>query len=118
MIPPRHPGFDLDLGLGVDVDVTVSEAGDGPTAADERETAMAYLVKFDPSVTQSEAEDILGRLSPPEEGIVLAGQGAVVVRAQRSFVEKTEVADSVAMVHPLRTADWEPNRHRVLRDRG
>jgi hypothetical protein len=104
--------------MGIDVDVTVgeSEAGDEAGTGDGEAPPMAYLVKFTPEVTPAEAEGILGHLSPPEEGIVLAGQGAVVVRARQSFVESAKVADSVALVHPVRTAEWEPNRHRVRAD--
>lgn len=112
MSQPDEHGIDLDLGMGVGVDVTVGEAGDGPDDA----PAMAYLLKFDPDVSPAGAEAVLGRLSPPDEGIVLAGQGAVVVRARQSFVESAKVADSVALVHPVRTAEWEPNRHRVRAD--
>lgn len=118
MTTPPPPGIDLDLGLGVDVDVTVDEAAGESDAGDSEAPALAYLVTFDPDVTPAEAERVLGRLSPPDEGVILAGQGAVVVRAGASFVERATGADSVALVHPVRTADWEPNRHRVQAEDG
>lgn len=113
MTPPDHPGFDLDIGMGIDVDVTVGQAGGETEAEEGGQLPRAYLVKFEPDVTATVAESVLGRLSPPEEGIVLAGQGAVVVRACRPFVHNAKVTDSVALVHPVRTGDWKPNRHRV-----
>lgn len=113
MTSPGEPGIDLDLGMGVDVDVTVGEARDDSDAGDGDAPATAYLLKFEADVTPAQAEGVLGRLSPPDEGIVLAGQGAVVVRARRRFVETAKAADVVALVHPVRTGAWEPNRHRV-----
>jgi thiamine pyrophosphate-dependent acetolactate synthase large subunit-like protein len=109
--PPGHPGIDVDLGMGIDVDVSV-EPADAET--DEAETsATAYLLGFDEAVDPADAEAVLGELSPPEESIVLAGQGAVIVRARPEFVRLAERSDCVALVNAVRTPQWEPNRHRV-----
>lgn len=129
MTPSDHPGddagLDIDLGMGIDVDVDVKAEADpdhapvgtpGVESDSDEEPAMSYLIKFDPDVTPAAAEDVLGRLSPPDEGIILAGSGAVIVRAYREFVDSAERQDCVTLVNPVRTKQWEPNRHRVQAD--
>lgn len=119
--------IDIGLGMGIDVDVEVDDEaaeehapvgtpGVEPDLDPDEEPAMAYLVKFDPNVSPDEAEAVLGRLSPPEEGIILAGSGAVILRARQAFVDYAERQDCVVLVNAVRTKTWEPNRHRVQAD--
>lgn len=124
---PSDPDPELDVGLGLDIDVQVdareADQQDAPENAQgvdaPGETAphddptMSYLVQFDPDVTPDQAEAVLGRLSPPDEGIILAGSGAVIVNAHREFVEYAKQTDCVALVNAVHTQQWEPNRHRI-----
>lgn len=124
---PTDPDPELDVGLGLDIDVEVDARGTDDTEATEPaqhdatpeqvpahdDPTMSYLVQFDPDVTPDQAEAVLGRLSPPDEGIILAGSGAVIVNAHREFVEYAKQTDCVALVNAVRTQQWEPNRHRV-----
>lgn len=123
--PTPGDDIDVDLGMGVTVNVDVDEEAataqapvgrtEGEPDPDE-EPAMSYLVKFAPDVTPAKAEAVLGRLSPPGEGIILAGSGAVIVRAGQAFVDQAEREDCVRLVNAVRTKTWEPNRHQVLAD--
>lgn len=130
MTPSDHAGddtgIDIDLGMGIDVEVDVKDEANPDHApigtpgvepdSDDEEPAMSYLIKFDPDVTPAAAEDVLGCLSPPDEGIILAGSGAVIVRAHREFVGFAERQDCVILVNAVRTKQWEPNRHQVRAD--
>lgn len=127
---PTDPDPELDVGLGLDIDVEVDARGtdqeDAPAntrdvaasgeASPPDDPTMSYLVQFDPDVTPDQAEAVLGRLSPPDEGIILAGSGAVIVNAHREFVESAKQADCVALVNAVHTQQWEPNRHRVRKN--
>lgn len=122
LLDPFGDEQELDVGLGMDVDVDVdvrdeerpADADTAPdSSADTDDPALSYLLKFDPDVTPAAAEAVLGRLSPPDEGIILAGHGAVIVRAQRAFVDFAKRQDCVALVNGVRTQQWEPNRHQV-----
>jgi glyoxylate carboligase len=104
MTPSHGDGDPLDLDVGVDVTVTRSRP---PAAAD------AHLVRFVPDVTPAAAEAVLGALTPPEEGILLAGQGAVIVRAGEAFVERAEASAAVDLVSALRLPDRDPPRVQV-----
>lgn len=130
MTPSDHAGddagLDIDLGMGIDVEVDIKDEADPDHApirtpgvepgSDDEEPTMPYLIKFDSDVTPTAVEDVLGRLSPPDEGIILAGSGAVIVRAYREFVDFAERQDCVALVNAVHINQWEPNRHQVQAD--
>lgn len=100
---------DVDVGLGLDIDVSVTQPENLPDA----ETPMSVLVRFQPDVTAAQAESLLGRLEPPEDGIILAAGQAVIVRAREGFVATAKRHPSVDLVHPVQMQQWEPRRHRV-----
>ena len=91
--------------IGVDTDVTPR------TGSGDSSSVSSYLLRFTADVTPSEAEAVLNRLEPPEEGIVLASSGAVIVRAGDAFAAFAEERSCVELVHGVRLKTWEPSRH-------
>lgn len=110
MTPPNPPDApDIDVGLPVDVDISVAEPDLGP----DEETPMSVLVRFQSDVTPAQAESLLGRLEPPDDGIILAAGQAVIVRARAAFVEEAKRRPYVDLVHPVQMQQWVPSRHRI-----
>lgn len=70
-------------------------------------------MKFDPNVTPEAAEAVLTHLSPPEEGSILAGKDAVIIRACCEFVDFASREEWVVLINAVRTTQWEPSRHQV-----